>query len=175
MINLFWRWFAKLLAHPTVATWIIDRALRTPYQHIMSKDGSEMYMGRWWLFNPYGRETHKPKRRWFPWSLRIHHIMVPDSDRDMHDHPWNARTVILRGWYIETRRKSWMVGGHTDIERTRIAGETATLLHGEYHRIDEVSPGGVFTLFITSNWQGEWGFLVNGVKVHWKAYTGDDS
>ena len=187
MINFFWRWFAKLLAHPTIAAWIIDFAQRTPYQHIMSKDGNEMYMGRWWLFNPYDRETHKPKHRWFPWSLRIHHIMVPDSDRDLHDHPWNARTVILFGGYTEQRlldhedpalRGLNVPHGAQATEYIdRNPGDTTTLKHGEYHRIDRLldTDTGAFTLFITSNWQGEWGFLVNGVKVHWKKYTGEES
>ncbi|KKI24516.1 hypothetical protein WX98_19415 [Pseudomonas syringae pv. persicae] len=44
-----------------------------------------------------------------------------------------------------------------------------------YHRIDEVSPGGVYTLFITSRWKGDWGFLVNGVKVAWREYIGEKS
>ena len=83
MINLFWRLVAKLLAHPAIAAWLIARAKRTPYLHIMSADGAEMYMGRWWLFNPYSRETHKPALWWFPWSFRIHHIMRPDEDRDL--------------------------------------------------------------------------------------------
>lgn len=46
MINLFWRLVAKLLARPAIADWLIARAKLTPYQHIMSADGSEMYMGR---------------------------------------------------------------------------------------------------------------------------------
>ncbi len=50
MINLFWRLVAKVLARPAIADWLIARAKLTPYQHIMSADGTEMYMGRWWLF-----------------------------------------------------------------------------------------------------------------------------
>ncbi|MBY8958331.1 hypothetical protein J1G18_13640 [Pseudomonas sp. MIS38] len=46
MINLFWRLVAKLLARPAIAEWLIARANITPYQHIMSADGTEMYMGR---------------------------------------------------------------------------------------------------------------------------------
>ncbi|CRN02156.1 hypothetical protein [Pseudomonas sp. 34 E 7] len=175
MINLFWRFVAKLLARPAVAAWLIARAQRTPYLHIMSADGTEMYMGRWWLFNPYSRETHKPALWWCPWSFRIHHIMRHDQDQDLHDHPWNARTVILRGFYKEQRRHTWESGGHTDINYWREPGDTASLRHGEYHRIDEVSPGGVYTLFITSKWRGDWGFLVNGVKVPWRTYTGTDN
>ncbi|WP_166219767.1 hypothetical protein [Pseudomonas atagonensis] len=175
MINFFWRLIAKLLARPAIADYLIARAKLTPYQHIMSADGTEMYMGRWWLFNPYSRETHKPALWWCPWSLRIHHIMREDADRDLHDHPWNARTIILRGWYTEERRIFWLAGGHIDVERHRSTGDTARLNHGEYHRIDQVSPGGVITLFITSKWRGDWGFLVNGVKVPWRTYTGTDN
>ena len=171
MIDLFWRLVAKLLARPAIAAWLIARAKRTPYLHIMSADGAEMYMGRWWLFNPYSRKTHKPALWWCPWSFRIHHIMRPDEDRDLHDHPWNARTIILRGFYKEQRRHS----EHGDIDYWREPGDTARLMHGEYHRIDEVSPGGVITLFITSKWRGDWGFLVNGVKVPWRTYTGPDN
>ena len=184
MINLFWRIIAKLLARPAIADRLIARAQRTPYLHIMSADGAEMYMGRWWLFNPYSRKTHKPALRWCPWSFRIHHIMRPDEDRDLHDPPWNARTIILRGWYTEQRlldHEDPVLAGlnvPSGAQATeyidRHAGDTARLNHGEYHRIDELSPGGVYTLFITSKWRGDWGFLVNGVKVPWRTYTGTD-
>ncbi|WP_346396805.1 hypothetical protein [Pseudomonas syringae] len=195
MLNVFWRLLAKLLARPAIAAWLITRAKRTPYLHIQSADGQEVYMGRWWLFNPYDRETHLGRIRWFPWSIRVHHIMRPDADRDLHDHPWNARTVILRGWYAEQRQASdewkkavrsglienpdpkfvdWLMRDACEWIR-RDAGDTAQLNHGEYHRIDEVSPGGVYTLFITSRWKGDWGFLVNGVKVAWREYTGERS
>ena len=191
MINLFWRLVAKLLARPAIADWLIARAKLTPYQHIMSADGTEMYMGRWWLFNPYSQETHKPALWWYPWSFRIHHIMRPDEDRDLHDHPWNARTIILRGWYTEERLELatsvdmltpgrpllWLPGDEIRKLSTvqRSPGDTARRNHGEYHRIDQVSPGGVITLFITSKWRGDWGFLVNRVKVPWRTYTGSDN
>lgn len=195
MKNLIWRLLAKPLARPAVADWLIARAQRTPYQHIMSADGKDTYMGRWWLFNAYARDTHQGKLWWFPWSIRIHHICRPDADRDLHDHPWNARTVILRGWYVEQRPASdeWkqaMQAGFVSnpdpkfvewITRDacewlkRSEGDTAQLRHGEYHRIDQVSDGGVWTLFITSRWQGNWGFLVNGKKVDRRIYTGEQS
>lgn len=175
MSQLIWRLVAKLIARPAIAAWLIARAQRTPYLHIMSADGAEMYMGRWWLFNPYSRTTYKPALWWCPWSFRIHHIMRPDEDRDLHDHPWNARTIILRGFYKELRRHSWEIGGHTYLEYWREPGDTAQLLHGEYHRIDKVSPSGVITLFITSKRRGDWGFLVNDIKVPWRTYTGTDN
>lgn len=140
---VFWHLVARLLARPPIAAWLIARAQRTPYLHILSADGATRYMGRWWLFNPYTRTTHKRAHRWCPWSFRIHHILRPDEDRDLHDHPWNARTIILRGWYVEERPDS---GDHSALTQyKRRTGDTTRLLHGEYHRIDQVSPGGVFT------------------------------
>ena len=185
MINLFWRLVAKLLARPAVAAWLITRAQRTPYLHIMSADGTEMYMGRWWLFNPYDRDSHRSRLWWCPWSVRIHHIKRPDNDRDLHDHPWNARTIILRGGYTEQRlldHDDPVLSGLNVPDAAqateyidRRPGDTASLNYGEYHRIDSVLEGGAFTLFISGPYQGVWGFLVNGVKVPWRTYTGTDN
>ncbi|MDP5165526.1 hypothetical protein [Pseudomonas syringae] len=174
MLTLFWRMLARLLARTGIAAWLITRAQRTPYLHIWSADGRELYMGRWWLFNPYDNETRERRFKWSPWSIRIHHIMRPDADRDLHDHSWNARTFILCGWYTEQRLLDVGLPPGTAMEVTeyidRMPGDTVQLNQGEYHRIDEVSPGGVYTLFITSRWKGDWGFLVNGVKVAWRDY-----
>lgn len=193
MLDIFWRLLAKLLSRPAVSSWLIARAQRTPYLHIMSADGTEMYMGRWWLFNPYNNETRERRLKWSPWSIRIHHIKRADGDRDLHDHPWNARTIILRGTYTEQRLLDGkdpalhsllldsaakglpLDGAFTATEYiTRNPGDTAQLRFGEYHRIDEVSDGGVYTLFISGPYQGTWGFLVNGIKVPWRTYPGEE-
>jgi hypothetical protein len=168
MRELPWRIVAAIVSRPSVRDGLIRRAKRTPYVPITGPDGST-YMGRWWLFNPYppksdGGGDRRGLRGWLP-SIRIHHILRPDSDRHLHDHPWNARTVILQGWYIEERP-----GRLAPRLYERTAGYTGRLLFGQYHRIEEVSPGGVWTLFITWRKQGTWGFLVDGKKVPWREY-----
>lgn len=159
-----WKLIAYICSRPRVAEYLINRSFKTPYQHITGPDGS-VYMGRWWLFNPYPIQSSGSKRsRWqFPISIRIHHIQRPDSDRNLHDHPWNARTIILKGYYDEERQNGCIL---------RKAGDTARLNFGEYHRIFTVSPGGVWTLFITGKYRGTWGFLVDGAKVQWRKYLG---
>jgi hypothetical protein len=147
---------ARLIARN--APRIIERAKRTPDEHLPG------YMERYWLFNPYNRETRAPKYPRVPFSIRVHHILREDYDRSEHDHPWNARTVILRGWYREER------GG---VPICRTLGDTATLRHNEFHRITEVPEGGVWTLFIMGRYRGRWGFAVNGQKVDFKAYLGE--
>jgi hypothetical protein len=166
----FWRLVAAVLSRPAVYEWLVRRAMRTPYSHITGPDGS-IYMGRWWLFNPYPAKSDGRKRRWGDWlpSARIHHIMRPDTDRHLHDHPWNARTIILRGWYLEEKPAKFF-GGHGLHERKE--GYTGRLLFGEFHRIEQVAAGGVWTLFITWRYRGTWGFNVDGRKVPWRDYLG---
>jgi hypothetical protein len=175
MREFIWRIVARIVTIPAVTSWLIARALPTPYTHITSSNGREVYMGRWWLFNPYPPASDGGGRRWADWlpSIRIHHIMREDRDRHLHDHPWNARTIILRGWYEEERPMT------EDCElryrARRNAGYTGRLLFGQYHRIRKVSPGGVLTLFITWRKRGTWGFFVNGNKVPWRKYLGVDT
>jgi hypothetical protein len=162
-----WQLVARLITRESVADWLFLRAIRTPYNHIRSADGREVYMLRYWLFNPYPASGETKRWSLLP-SVRIHWIMRADQDRHLHDHPWNARTVVLKGWYREERIE------HPGMSYWRTSGYTGRLLFGQYHRIAEVSPGGVVTLFITWRYQGTWGFLVNGVKVPWREYLGID-
>jgi hypothetical protein len=166
---------ARTLARPSVADWLIQRAMRTPFTHITSADGNEVYMYRYWLFNPYPSKNDGAGKRWGDWlpSIRIHRIMREDRDRHMHDHPWDARTFILCGWYREIRpRAANCPAGPGEYFVKREAGDTAQLDFGQYHRITQVSYGGVWTLFITWRKRGTWGFMVDGRKVPWREYLG---
>lgn len=169
-MSWLWQMVAWVVTRPRVKRWLIERSMRTPYSHIRSRDGKSDYMRRFWLFNPYGKtpdgKTAPARWSWLP-SIRVHHILLADDDEHLHDHPWDARTIILDGWYIEeypglkeVGRPMWM----------RPEGHTAPLLFGEYHRIEEVSPGGAWTLFFTWGYQGTWGFDVDGVKVPYYEY-----
>lgn len=190
MIESIWRRIARYLSQEQRADALIQRSLRTPFSHLPSNEDPS-YMERFWLFNAYDRDSGKPKAWWCPWSIRIHHIKREDLDRHLHDHPWNARTIILKGWYEEKRMfdltreqiaqlaercPGLLSKGKVEAfeYHRRRAGDTARLGFGQYHSIVEVSPGGVWTLFISSRWQGVWGFLVDGVKVPWREYLGID-
>lgn len=183
-----WNLIARTAARPAVANWLIRRAIKTPYLHLPS-NANPSYMERYWVFNPYDRVTNKPRWRFCPWSIRIHHIKREDYDRDLHDHPWNARTIILKGWYTEKRRLELtdpmlthaladlakimpVVNAEATQHFLRQPGDTAKLGFGEYHAITDVADGGVWTLFISGPWRGVWGFLVDGVKIPWKTYLG---
>lgn len=168
---------ARFLARPAVADWLIRRAMKTPYVHITGPDGST-YMERYWLFNPYPVLSSGRRKWWqFPISIRLHKIMRKDDDRHPHDHPWNARTFILRGSYTEVRpariaQYDHVPGTHYHKAYQRDTGDTVALRFGEYHRITHVSPGGVWTLFVTGKYRGTWGFLVDDKKVPYREYLG---
>lgn len=172
MAEFAWKIVAFIVSRRALADWLIQRAQRTPYFHLPG------YMSRWWLFNPYGGgsqgeadqadDSARHSRRW-PWlpSVRIHHILREDLADHPHDHPWDARTIIIKGWYVERK----FIGARgTTLLVPRGPGDTAPILHGAYHHITTVSRGGVWTLFITWDYLGSWGFLVDGKKVPWREY-----
>lgn len=167
MKSLLWRLFAWLVSRKPIANYLIRHAQRTPYTHLPG------YMERFWLFNPYckanGREVSPIS--WLP-SVRVHHILRKDQDRHMHDHPWDARTVILRGWYVENRVLSGRCNSCEGCVGTylRDKGDTAAVNFGQYHTITDVPSEGVWTMFITFSYRGTWGFEVDGVKVPWREY-----
>lgn len=169
---MFWKIIAWIVSRPAIVQWLIRRAAKTPYFHITGKDGS-IYMERYWLFNPYDKVDKSSWRRRFP-SIRLHCIKRKDQDDHPHDHPWDARTIILDRWYKEERlrRHCGMSSWSDTYPAKREAGDTAALKFGEYHRITEVADGGVWTMFITWKYCGTWGFLVDGKKVPWREYLG---
>ena len=177
---MIWRLIAWIVTRPAVFRWLRNRAFQTPYSHIESANGEDLYMGRWWLFNPYASESgarsegsDNDRRSWWrrmlP-SVRLHLIARPDRDRDLHTHPWDARTIILDGWYEEERNLAVPMWPATRERHHRPTGYTGQLLHTDAHRITAVSPGGVWTLFITGRRRGSWGFLVDGKVVPWREY-----
>jgi hypothetical protein len=163
MKNRIWQFIANFIVnHPHLLAWLIHRAQSTPYFHL---DG---YMDRWWLMPHWMLTTHPDgylfPRSWLPFSMRIHHIKRADDGRELHDHPFDYRTIILHGWYKEEN-----VFGE---QALRWPGETRASRAQTFHRIANVSEGGVWTLFIMGPRINDWGFLVAGRKVYWKTYLG---
>ena len=160
---MIYRLLAWVLARPRVFSWLLARAQRTPYNDITNLEGSEVYMRRWWLLNPYHDTPGLRRFDWCPVSIRVHHILRRDHDRHLHDHPWNARTFVLKGWYLEQTE---------DGCNMRIRGHSAAIRYEQYHRILSVSEEGVYTMFVTGRYRGTWGFKVAGRKMPYKQYLG---
>jgi hypothetical protein len=192
-----------LLTRPAIRNWIIKRAMRTPDDPIYAADGSgEIYMNRYWLFNPLTKKSDGEwvrKHRMIPFSIRVHNIRLPDDDRHLHDHPFNARTWIMVGGYEELRAEyidyygetgrhrnpaflgeRYIGGNYEDdlvgVEYARHEGSSTTLTFEHYHKItriyehdNPIGPG-AWTLFCFGDYVGPWGFLVDGAKMVHREY-----
>lgn len=155
---------SRLLATKPVFAAIRWWAFRHPHNHLLDLDGT-LYMGRWhvidektWVGRLLGRLTGYS-------SVRLHRIMKADHDRDMHSHPFVYLSHILHGDYTERYAEEIACGcGHVWLTYTDLrmvaAGETAHGPAGRFHRILDVSDGGVWTLFCMTDNEIEWGFAV---------------
>ena len=59
---------------------------------ILDRESNEPYLERFYLF--------LKDRGNFPFNIFLHRFLKSDPD-DLHDHPWNYRTLILWGGYWE--------------------------------------------------------------------------
>lgn len=162
---ILWRCLAFVVSRRWVTRLIIAKAMRTPYFHLHG------YMDRFWLFNGYEEcrgdlsDAQRQEAKRFPQlpSIRVHHILREDLAKHPHDHPWDFRTIILDDWYIERRENA--------PARVLRRGDTASINFGEYHHIERVAEGGVWTMVIIFDYRGKWGFNVDGKKMSPKLYA----
>jgi hypothetical protein len=156
-----------LLRSERVRRWVIARSIKHPFKHLVG------YMNRYWFFN------EKWRIPWLP-AIRVHCILRRDKDREIHDHPFDFRTFILFGSYVEQD----VMGG----QRTYRAGDTYKSRAERFHIIVHCEPDdrfypalpiGVWTFVIMSPKRQDWGFLkwlADGTvrKIHHKDYPSNN-
>ena len=111
--------------------------------------------------DPYLRRWHLiPRNKWF--NVYLHHIRLSDYSRDLHDHPWNNLTVVLKGTYHE-----WVRRG---LSLPRRFGSIVFRKAEAAHRIT-ILDWDAWTLFITGPRVREWGFHTRSGWVHNESYN----
>lgn len=123
------------------------------YRIIYDKFDKEPYLERYYLF--------LKDRENFSFNIFLHKFLKSDPD-DLHDHPWNYRTLILYGGYWEHTKtgKHWRgIGSYRYADAKSI------------HRIelDKNNPT-CWTLFIPGKKIREWGFITDKGWVHNSEY-----
>ncbi len=134
------------------------------YIEIKTPEGV-VYMRRWYLF----------MCKWF--SIRLHHIKLPDLDVWPHNHPWSFVSFVIRGGYRENwcllrDFKSKFVGAIVAGERVhRWDGYTERTVrrfsyhhYADLHKIDSFLRGrskGAWTLMVTGPVRQKWGFMTD--------------
>lgn len=138
-----------------------------------------VYLRRWYLFRmPRLWARTEEGRKVGVFSVRLHHIMQPDTDRWPHDHPWPFVSFILRGGYQER----WDTAGHPHPRFARHVRRVSTHSRHDLHLIDTFDrgpglKGGVWTLIFTGKEKKKagsdkgWGFCTPDGWVAWNRYA----
>lgn len=110
------------------------------------------------------------RRYYTKWdALRFHKIFRSDADRDLHDHPWDFTSTILRGSYAEYT--PILVDG-------RVVGMGQSSYHPgdvlvrkaeDLHRLEVIS-GPVWTAVIVGPTRRKWGYQTEKGWVPWDSY-----
>ncbi len=147
-------------------------------QLIMSRDGSELYLARFWLHQPRRQVRGDPVSDGATWdsgdSSMVHFFARGDDDQALHDHPWHEfRSEVLIGGYSERRPPPiWRgqceayaeLGGipgcawdeHEITVRTSDSGPM-TRSGRNQHAVEDVIPG-TWTHVVTGLRVRQWGF-----------------
>lgn len=112
------------------------------------------YMHRWILRTPWG-------------TLRLHRILREDTDRDLHDHPFDFASLVVSGGYVEVSRGT----SRGLVVRVRRPGSVARRRAEDAHAIREVFPG-TWTLVLSGAYRRKWGYTTAQGWVYWRDYHG---
>lgn len=109
-----------------------------------------LYMRRWRLvhFKRFG--------------VRVHCIERDDKDRELHDHPFDFVSIILKGGYIEHRPFG--------VSRVFKAPSFVVRKAEDLHRLELIN-GPTWTLVFRGALRREWGFMTAQGWKHWRRFT----
>lgn len=127
-----------------------------------AKDPSQVYLKRFILVKtPY-------------FSVYVHRILLPDTDRNPHDHPFEFSSLILRGGYIEdVYRRKIPRGRGRWVKQTYVRNLFSYHRHplSSAHSITTVLPN-TTTLVLAGRRVDTWGFWDEKQGfIDWKDYT----
>lgn len=110
-------------------------------------------------------------RRWriiqTPWfGIYLHKIMLPDGDRDPHDHPWNFYSWVIKGQYGE------VVLNHRGESSVNIWRRWSVhrMTTGQFHRITYLKKP-TWTLLFVGPRRQNWGFMTETGWIDWETYV----
>lgn len=108
----------------------------------------------------WGQKLGNPEcpymRRWVldfgQFSIRLHHWLASDDQRNFHDHPWWFVTLILWGGYVDQSPE-----GDDPLKQGSIRFRKA-----EFQHTVNVNKGGCWSVLLTGPTTRRWGFWVKG-------------
>ena len=126
-------------------------------KEIKSKDGI-LHFKRWEIL----------KTKWF--NIYIHGIYKADEDLHLHNHPWDYKSFVLYGTFVEKERT-------TDLDKDvkyrynhLHFGSFIKRKANTFHKILRLESEAVYTLFITNKSYNKWGYDVDNKFVDFETY-----
>lgn len=98
-------------------------------------DPEETYLTRWRLI----------QTPWF--AFYLHRMTGPDSRADLHDHPWNFLSIVLRGGYAENTPEGMREVTRFNLKRAE-----------DFHSIRYLLRHPTWTFVITGRRRRVWGY-----------------
>lgn len=128
------------------------------WRSIHTNGRTDTYLDRYVLWGSRGQPDDRR-------SVRLHHIRLSDSIKDLHDHPWGFVSIILRGTYLERRSGGRVRRFHPGMINHHRAGDA----HALY--LDKP----VWTLIFCGRRVRDWGFWTDNETrfVPWREYVDD--
>jgi hypothetical protein len=106
-------------------------------------DPTQVYLKRWRIIQtPY-------------FGIYLHKILLPDGDRNPHNHPWDFWSFILKGQYTEEFK---IARGTHERPNTWRRGSFHKMWIHNFHRITLLEVP-TWTLVFTGKRVQDWGFL----------------
>lgn len=119
----------------------------------------------------YLRRWHLLKTPWF--KLYLHKFTAPDLDRDPHDHPWDSYIFMLKGKYREELYNIKDNVLHLDDIVIRQGPSFRKMPGKTIHKITRLLSPEVWTIFLCTKKNRDWGFHTKEGWIYWRDYLND--
>jgi hypothetical protein len=117
-------------------------------KEIKSKEGT-LHFRRWEIL----------KTPWF--SIWLHGIYAADKDLHLHNHPWDFKSIVIKGSYIEETQDGFV---------EQYTGKFNSRNGKSFHKIKKLLSPVVYTLFFVGKEKRKWGYLVNDKFINHEEY-----
>lgn len=129
--------------HPKLAS---NRSARWAWMdrfEVPEYDGDGTYLTRWRVIQT-------------PWGgLYVHRFTGPDPRPTLHDHPWNFRSIVLRGGYVERRLDPITM----EVDEDHVVRRTNRVKATHCHSIMRLLRVPTWTVMLVGPRRRTWGYL----------------
>lgn len=154
-------------------------------KRVITRDDGKPYLERWYLCGEAGGLKYfpgQPQMRWWQRYLTslpciyVHRFVSSDDDPELHNHPWEAVSLILAGGYVEERLCRWV--GRDEWSKTSTyrryfrPWSINRIFSDTFHKVTLVEED-CWTLIKCGSKVSTWGFLdvETDTFMHWKQHV----